>query len=210
MKHLLLLISLVFNFLGGFCQENSFQEFIRVFPKKELPYTKDNFSSDDYAIIPSELAYEYVCKEDSSKLYYERVGVNQETLEVVYRDTVPFKYRAFNKVLVDNYYLLVYDEYTEDGSHEFTTIVKIGLFKEGKLCDEMQFYVFDDTGNLQEQSGVVTPNFNIKIKRKIYDKGKNGVFKLSYTLVTKIYKINTEKGEFVKLKEESKYFKPED
>ncbi len=178
-------------------QNADFGDFISYFPEKQLPYLKNNFTKDITKLIPANLALKYLCGNDSSFLTFNVVGRNQETLEVKYHKLKPFDYRGYAKIRSSNYILLVYDGYTDDGYHEFTTIIKLGLYSnKGQFLDEMLFYVFDDTGKLKEQTANITNDYKIQIFQKDYIKNEKGRYTSSYYRVTTTYDIDNISNKF--------------
>jgi hypothetical protein len=199
MKKLVLLIATILCL--GSCsngQEKSFKSFISYFSIMPLPFTVDNFSEHKGELVPPDLAFLYLCKGDSSLLTFESVGINHDTQEVVYRKLKSYEYKAYARIQIENYYLLIYDGYVTDGYHEFTKVIDIGVFRaDGELISEMPFYVFDDMGKLEEQSGTITEDFQILIKKKVYFKNEKGVFTRSYKEITETYEIEKRTGKFI-------------
>ena len=73
---------------------------------------------------------------------------------------------------------------------------------DGALINEMPFYIFDDTGKLKEQSGTITEDYQIHIKKIEYLKNEKGVFTHSYKRITLTYEIDGSTGDFLKINED--------
>lgn len=196
-KVILIFLAIVIFDVPAISQDINFEKFISYFPDKELPYIINNFSNNSGNNIPDSFALKYLCGGDSSLLTFENVGINQETREVVYRHIEPYQYKAYVKYKNENYHLLIYDGYVQDGFHEFTTVINIGLFSDdGLLLDEMPFYIFDDTGKLEEQTAQIHTDYKIEVIQKKYIKNEKGKFTNSYNKIITTYAIDKKTGKF--------------
>jgi hypothetical protein len=198
------LLMLWITFLGGcsVAQNGNFNDFSAFFQKAQFPLVVDNYTIPEGQIVPSNLALNYICKGDSSMLTFENIGTNQDTHEIVYKELVPYQYKAYFKFKVEDLYLLIYDGYVKDGYHEFTSIINIGVYdRQGSLLDVMPFYIFDDTGNLKEQTGLITLDQKILIIKKEYLKNEKGIFTRVYKEITETYEVEKSSGKFLKADE---------
>ena len=197
-----IIVSLSLIAFFSVCEVTSFAQFVSYFPSKEVPFSLDNYNTSDGKVIPSTLAFEYLCKGDSALLTFITTTRNQETKKIIYSESRSYEYKAYAKFKIDKYYILIYDGYVNDGFHDFTKVINVGLFSdEGLFLDEMPFYVFDDRGILNEYTGLFTPNHEIIIKSRDYKKNEKGVFLSSYEERSDVFKIDEQTGQFVKLKE---------
>ncbi|MBV6641903.1 MAG: hypothetical protein KI791_14360 [Cyclobacteriaceae bacterium] len=188
--------------LFSVCEVTSFDQFVSYFPSKGVPFSLDNYNTSDGKAIPSKLAFEYICKGDSSMLTFINTGQNQETQKIIYSESSPYEYKAYAKFKVDKYYFLIYDGYVDDGLHEFTKVINVGLFSNnGVFLDEMPFYVFDDSGKLNEHKGQITPSHEIIIEIRDYERNERGAFLNSYKEKSEVFEIDEQTGQFVKIKE---------
>ena len=160
----------------------------------------DSFSLPENFIwneISTEMALRFICQDDSSKLYWEDVGVDYDTDKVIYREKKEYKYKAFSRLEMRNHTLLIIDEYDSTGRNEFTFSVNIYIYdNKGKQLSSKPFYIFDDTGKLNEISSTLYDKGKFITSKRIYQRDEKGRKLNQYDDIMEEFLFKDELGKF--------------